>query len=226
MHVRPHALAAPQLWRPLALQAGLTDTLTQPPAGACARALATLKTAWPLSATVLFWFSFASSSASARAGSATALSYPVEPPRPCAAARATVSVAQTGPQRGRAPACPPSTLSSRRSRAARGGARLGVQEGRAAVRRHHKVAAKALQAALGAQLLDGEQERHALAAGHLDGDRRVVDAVLLLELHVAVAVHVELAGDLRGGARWAAAARGAGCGGARRAGRARTSSSV
>lgn len=35
---------------------------------------ATLKTAWPLSATVLFRFSFASSSASARAGSATALS--------------------------------------------------------------------------------------------------------------------------------------------------------
>lgn len=43
---------------------------------------ATEKTAWPLRATVLLVFSFASSSESDRAGKATALSYPVDPPRP------------------------------------------------------------------------------------------------------------------------------------------------
>lgn len=44
--------------------------------------LATEKTAWPLNATVLLVFSLASSSESDRAGKATALSYPVDPPRP------------------------------------------------------------------------------------------------------------------------------------------------
>lgn len=75
--------------------------------------------------------------------------------------------------------------------------RLGVQEGRAAVRRHNKVAAKATQRALGIQLLDSEQEGHALASWQLHGDRCIVDAILLLKIHVAAAIHAELARDLR-----------------------------
>ena len=55
---------------------------------------------------------------------------------------------------------------------------------------------------LGLELLDGEEEGHALASGHLHSDGRIVDAVLLLEVHIAAAVHVELAANLRGrGAR-------------------------
>ena len=73
---------------------------------------------------------------------------------------------------------------------------LGVQEGGAAVGGDHKVAAEAVEGALGVELLNGEQEGYALAARQLHRDGRVVDAVLLLEVHVAAAVHAELAADL------------------------------
>lgn len=75
--------------------------------------------------------------------------------------------------------------------------RLGVQEGRAAVRRHNEVAAEATQGALGIQLLYCEQEGYTLASWQLHGDWCIVDAILLLEVHVAAAIHAELAGDLR-----------------------------
>lgn len=50
---------------------------------------------------------------------------------------------------------------------------------------------------LGVQLLHGEQEGNALAAGQLHGHGGGVDAVLRLQLHVAAAVDLEGASDLR-----------------------------
>jgi len=76
---------------------------------------------------------------------------------------------------------------------------LGVQEGGAAVAGHHKVAAERVSGPLGGQLLHGEEEGHALAAGQLHGHGGVVDAVVLLQLHVAAAVNLEAAGHLGGG---------------------------
>ena len=76
---------------------------------------------------------------------------------------------------------------------------LGVKEGGATVRGDDKVAAKAVEGALGIELLDGEQEGHALATRHLHSDGGVVDAVLLLELNISALVDLELTVHLHAG---------------------------
>ena len=68
---------------PRSVSEGWMDSNTPAISPLSGSTLATEKTAWPLNAIVLLVFSFASSSESDRAGKATALSYPVEPPRPC-----------------------------------------------------------------------------------------------------------------------------------------------
>ena len=75
-------------------------------------------------------------------------------------------------------------------------AHLGVQEGGSTVRGHIEVAGEAVERPGGVELLDGEEERDALASGQLHGDGGVVDAVLLLELDGAVASDLEVSGDL------------------------------
>ena len=73
---------------------------------------------------------------------------------------------------------------------------LGVQEGRSAVGRYNELSAKGICGPLGLQLLDGEEEGDALSAWQLHCDRCVVDAVLLLQLHVAAAVDLKVSRDL------------------------------
>ena len=75
-------------------------------------------------------------------------------------------------------------------------AHLGVQEGGAAVGGHGEVTREGVEGALGIQLLDGEQEGHTLTTGQLHGDRGVVNAVLLNQLHVA-ATDLEVSSHLR-----------------------------
>mmetsp|Transcript_13416 Transcript_13416/g.35183 ORF Transcript_13416/g.35183 Transcript_13416/m.35183 type:complete len:347 (+) Transcript_13416:201-1241(+) len=74
-----------------------------------------------------------------------------------------------------------------------GAAALGVEEEAGAVRRHDELA-RELEARVDGrrrlrrrrdQVLDGEEERHALAARQLHGRRRIVNAVLLDELELA-----------------------------------------
>jgi hypothetical protein len=73
---------------------------------------------------------------------------------------------------------------------------LGVEEGRATVAWHEEGAAEALRLAGGDELLDGEEERHALTSRELHRDCSVVDAVLLLKLEGAVGGDLERTLDL------------------------------
>lgn len=49
---------------------------------------------------------------------------------------------------------------------------------------------------LGLKLLDGEKKGHTLSPGQLHCDRCIVNAIFLLEVDVARAVHIELPRDL------------------------------
>ena len=68
---------------------------------------------------------------------------------------------------------------------------LRVEEGGTTVGRDDEVAAELGRVTLAREFLDGEQERNTLTTRQLDGDRGVVETILLLEVDGAIGANLE-----------------------------------